>query len=206
MTCCNSRAVSRSFSCSLTVRSKATGSCGDYRVYSPFIASTGPASYLVFQLWTHSYLYVPASATASNGEALSPSAAMLLQYEGPQPPTEGRVFRIPSWGSSTNSSQTTHSVRSRASSIHHHGGDEDATTHREGPGGPVPSSTRLVDPFSSSSHDPEKGLVGGLPPRHVETPKLSPWFALGLLVVVTGITVSGFFTCPGVSRSSRVVL
>ncbi|GAA5907397.1 uncharacterized protein JCM6883_001191 [Sporobolomyces salmoneus] len=143
------------------------------------------ASYLVFQLWTHSYLYVPATTTTSNGEALSP-AAMLLQYEGPQPPTQGRVFRIPSWGSSTNSSQTSHSIRSRASSINH----QDVEAGMPGEGGeaegPLPSSTHLVN---VSSHDPEKGgYVNGLPPRHVESPKLSIYFALGLLVVVTVLT------------------
>ncbi|GAA5954645.1 hypothetical protein JCM3765_003840 [Sporobolomyces pararoseus] len=142
------------------------------------------AAYLVFQLWTHAYLYVPAPSTAANGDALSPSAAMLLQYEGPQPPTQGRVFRIPSWGSSTNSSQTTHSIRSRASTINH---QDVETGVPEGVAEPLPSSTHLVNNVSNS--DPEKGAyVNGLPPRHVETPKLSRYFALGLLLVVTALT------------------
>ncbi|GAA6026163.1 hypothetical protein JCM11491_006595, partial [Sporobolomyces phaffii] len=144
-------------------------------------------SYLVFQLWTHSYLYVPATSTA-HGEALSPSAAMLLQYEGPQPPTQGRVFRIPSWGSSTNSSQTGHSVRSRASTINHH--DVEAAADGEDGRGASPSSRHLVINEQAAAADPEKGsgYVNGLPPRHVETPKLNVYFALGLLVVVTVLT------------------
>ncbi|GAA5882907.1 hypothetical protein JCM16303_006640 [Sporobolomyces ruberrimus] len=149
------------------------------------------ACYLIFQLWTHSYLYVPATAQnpANNAEGISASRAMLLQYEGPQPPTQGRVFRIPSWGSSTNSSQTSRSVRSRASSINHH----DLETGGE----PLPSSTHLVVENTEQTmggSDPEKGgvhhqdFVNGLPVRHVETPKLSIYFALGLLVFVTILT------------------
>ncbi|GAA5933735.1 uncharacterized protein JCM15063_001398 [Sporobolomyces koalae] len=145
------------------------------------------ASYLVFQLWTHSYLYAPAVA-AGTGEPLSPTAAMLLQYEGPQPPTTGRVFRIPSWGTSTNSSTATRSVRSRASSIHQTEDLEAGATH--------PSTAELVvnnqeAEVEMARGDPEKGApvhVGGLPPRPVEIPKLSPYFALGLLVLVTILT------------------
>jgi hypothetical protein len=113
---------------------------------------------------------------------------MLLQYEGPQPPTQGRVFRIPSWGSSTNSSQTSHSIRSRASTINHQ--DVEAGVSGTAEAGVSPSSAHLVVENVASS-DPEKGaFVNGLPPRHVEEPKLSSYFALGLLVVVTVLTVS----------------
>jgi len=119
---------------------------------------------------------------------------MLLQYEGPQPPTQGRVFRIPSWGSSTNSSQTSsQSIRSRASSIHHPQ-DQDVEA------GGLPSSTRLVnatdaeiEQVQARTSDPEKGnvtqYVNGLPQRHVETPKLSVYFAFGLLIGITVLTV-----------------
>ncbi|GAA6062771.1 hypothetical protein JCM10212_006884 [Sporobolomyces blumeae] len=155
------------------------------------------ASYLVFQLWTHSYLYVPAHATTDPSKPLSPTAAMLLQYEGPQPPDGGRVFRIPSWGSSTTNSTASRSVRSRASSIAHPAGeDEESATG-------IPSATRLVATSTATDVDLEEARTvedlekqdvapalghGGLPPRVVEQPKLSVYFAFGLLLVITALT------------------
>ncbi|GAA5878619.1 hypothetical protein JCM8547_003846 [Rhodosporidiobolus lusitaniae] len=90
------------------------------------------ASYLVFQLWTHSYLYVPAPPRDPRAPPPPNVAALLLYQDGPQPPTEGRVFRIPSWGSSTSASSgstrsalsrtsTRTTARSRASSVAHPG-------------------------------------------------------------------------------------
>lgn len=55
------------------------------------------ASYLTFQLWTHAYLYIPAPRQAND----PPPPPTLPFVEGPQPPTEGGVFRLPSWGSSS---------------------------------------------------------------------------------------------------------
>ncbi|SCV70442.1 BQ2448_1836 [Microbotryum intermedium] len=60
--------------------------------------------YMLFQLWTHSYLFVP--VVLEPGEKRRPIAAYI---EGPQPPTEGGVFRIPSlpsWGGSSSSASS----------------------------------------------------------------------------------------------------
>ncbi|GAA5941602.1 hypothetical protein JCM3775_005123 [Rhodotorula graminis] len=89
--------------------------------------------YLIFQLWTHSYLYVPAPPP-------DPRAPINNQADGPQPPVGTRVFRmpsLPSWGSSSTSSSSIGrgdgrpaSVRSRASSFAH--GDQPAPFVNDG--------------------------------------------------------------------------
>ncbi|BGP49784.1 hypothetical protein JCM10450v2_005689 [Rhodotorula kratochvilovae] len=168
---------------------------------------------LVFQLWTHSYLYVPAPPRDPRAP-LGSSAA--LMYDGPQPPTEGRVFRmpsLPSWGSSTTSSTASQhpGVRSRASSFAHGeqprpeplgDGAEDVhlarviTTHSAAE--PVAFAVHATDAQAQADaaegfahvRDLEKGGKGGEdtyePLEH--QPKLSPWFGFGLLVVITGVT------------------
>ncbi|KAI5478371.1 vacuolar calcium ion transporter h(+) exchanger [Pseudohyphozyma bogoriensis] len=77
------------------------------------------AGYLTFQLWTHAYLYLP----APRGPDDPPPPPVLPFIEGPQPPTEGRVFRLPSWGShsssSSSSSASTHSSESEQVGGHH---------------------------------------------------------------------------------------
>ncbi|ORY63667.1 Sodium/calcium exchanger protein-domain-containing protein [Leucosporidium creatinivorum] len=111
------------------------------------------AAYLTFQLWTHAYLYLPPRLE----EGQQPQT-ILPFIEGPQPPTEGGVFRIPSlpsWGSSSTSSRST-----RANSV--------ASGMEEGD---VESQTEKKD----KDHDHN-------------TPKLSVWFSLALLVVVTVLT------------------
>lgn len=67
--------------------------------------------YLVFQLWTHSYLYIP----ARRGPTDPPPPPVLAFIDGPQPPTEGGVFRLPSWGSSSEDSDE--EVRFASSSV-----------------------------------------------------------------------------------------
>lgn len=85
--------------------------------------------------------------------------------EGPQPPTEGGVFRIPSlpsWGSSSTSSRST-----RANSV--------SSEMQEGD---IESQTENKD----KDHDHN-------------TPKLSVWFSLALLVVVTVLTGGELLSC-----------
>ncbi|GAA5888111.1 hypothetical protein JCM5296_005436 [Sporobolomyces johnsonii] len=148
------------------------------------------AAYLLFQLWTHSYLYVPAHSTAQNGHlppGLSSTAALLLQYDGPQPPTEGRVFRIPSWGSSTTSSSSaSRSVRSRSSSIVQGEGEPGYGASQAGI---APTESQAEAGVIAQGADLEKQMGDVAPPlKHVEEPKLSVWFAFVLLLVVTALT------------------
>ncbi|GAA6053123.1 hypothetical protein JCM3770_002864 [Rhodotorula araucariae] len=170
------------------------------------------ACYLVFQLWTHSYLYVPAPPR-------DPRAPFgnVGGYDGPQPPTEGRVFRmpsLPSWGSSSTSStapplsNVAHSVRSRASSFAHgdqpHPVDVDGdevhlarviTSHSAAES--VAFAVHATDAQAQAAaaegfahvHDLEKGAAGDAHADALEhQPKLSPWFGFGLLVVITILT------------------
>ncbi|CEQ41597.1 SPOSA6832_03316 [Sporobolomyces salmonicolor] len=152
-------------------------------------SSSTVTAYLLFQLWTHSYLYVPAHSTAQNGHlppGLSSTAALLLQYDGPQPPTEGRVFRIPSWGSSTTgSSSVSRSVRSRSSSI----------VQAEGEDGRYAAPAVIAATEAQSQADSiaqgadlEKQMSNVAPLKHAEEPKLSVWFAFALLLAVTALT------------------
>ncbi|GAA6020072.1 hypothetical protein JCM10207_006777 [Rhodosporidiobolus poonsookiae] len=163
--------------------------------------------YLAFQLWTHSYLYVPAPPRDPRAPT---STAALLMYDGPQPPTEGRVFRLPSWGTSTSSSSSTRSslrtTRTRSRSVSSRPGD-DLAAAEAGEMPPSPTAPVAFEASDAQAHvmaeanglaDLEKGLpmaVGSAAPGHPEieheVPKLSPWFALGLLVfttVITGVT------------------
>ncbi|GAA5833079.1 hypothetical protein JCM11251_006508 [Rhodosporidiobolus azoricus] len=174
------------------------------------------ACYLLFQLWTHSYLYVPAPPRDPRAPLPTSTAALLLYADGPQPPTEGRVFRIPSWGSSTtsNSSASTRSVhsvslvrtRSRASSVGAAAGQRDLGAEEEGH---LPTHGQAHGEESVVFHateaqaeqlengsvhpavaigDLEKGAVHeGAAVEH-EEPQLSPVFALGWLVVITVLT------------------
>ncbi|ORY72411.1 Sodium/calcium exchanger protein-domain-containing protein [Leucosporidium creatinivorum] len=67
--------------------------------------------YLTFQLWTRAYLYMP----QEQGPDDPPPPPALPFIEGPQPPTEGGVFRIPSlpsWGGSSSSSSSSASTLS----------------------------------------------------------------------------------------------
>ncbi|KAL8279079.1 hypothetical protein RQP46_008537 [Phenoliferia psychrophenolica] len=59
-------------------------------------------AYLTFQLWTHAYLYIPAPRKPDD----PPLPPTLEFIPGPQPPTEGGVFRLPSWGGSSSSSDS----------------------------------------------------------------------------------------------------
>ncbi|GAA6004703.1 uncharacterized protein JCM10292_002484 [Rhodotorula paludigena] len=76
---------------------------------------------LVFQLWTHAYMYAPPpKPDPSNPNAMPPMASLApSNYPGePQPPTEGGVFRIPSlpslpsWGSSSDDGSSSSSSSS----------------------------------------------------------------------------------------------
>ncbi|KAK4053542.1 hypothetical protein OIV83_001710 [Microbotryomycetes sp. JL201] len=63
------------------------------------------AGFLLFQLWTHAYLYMPEEKDGDeNG---SPPSPRPVDMDGPQPPIGTRVFRLPSfpsWGSSSSAS------------------------------------------------------------------------------------------------------
>ncbi|SCV67707.1 BQ2448_5318 [Microbotryum intermedium] len=61
--------------------------------------------YMMFQFWTHSYLYAPTDP----GAAPVDIAALTVQ-DGPQPPPNTAVFRIPSWGSSSDGESPISSV------------------------------------------------------------------------------------------------
>ena len=122
-------------------------------------------AYLTFQLWTHAYLYAP-PARGPDGQAIViiPATAP----DGPQPPTEGRVFRIPSlpsWGGSSTSSESS-SIRSRTAHD-----DQDLESQS------VRGRASSVSSNSSTDSDPYHNI-----------PKLSVWFSLVLLLVVTGLT------------------
>ncbi|GAA6035586.1 hypothetical protein JCM8097_004915 [Rhodosporidiobolus ruineniae] len=174
--------------------------------------------YLVFQLWTHSYLYVPAPPRDPRAPLPTSTAALLLYADGPQPPTEGRVFRIPSWGSSTSSASSTRSsmrsvtlgvtrTRSRASSR----GQADLEEGALGEPQQYDTGAQVLhlsdaDAEVLAGESPEhqridiekgfphiaggKGAAAGTVSHEVEheEPKLSPWFAFGLLAVVTALT------------------
>ncbi|BGP17887.1 hypothetical protein JCM10213_000965 [Rhodosporidiobolus nylandii] len=161
--------------------------------------------YLVFQLWTHSYLYVPHPARDPRAPLPASTAALLLYTDGPQPPSEGRVFRIPSWGSSSSSSSTRSSLRttrSRASSVHAAHAEEAGLPPTTTAMGEEPvafsasdAQTQVLNEGGMNAHDVEKALSGPNVPAgnghdldEHEEPKLSVWFALGLLCVTTAVT------------------
>ncbi|BGP38614.1 hypothetical protein JCM10450v2_002563 [Rhodotorula kratochvilovae] len=83
---------------------------------------------LVFQLWTHAYMYAPKPRLDPNGPGAAAQATAQTQLVipgEPQPPTEGGVFRIPSlpsWGSSSDdgSSDTSSSSSSSGDSLDAH--------------------------------------------------------------------------------------
>ncbi|KAM0749515.1 calcium/proton exchanger [Meredithblackwellia eburnea MCA 4105] len=120
------------------------------------------AAYLTFQLWTHAYLYIPAPRNPSD----PPPLPTLPFIEGPQPPTEGGVFRLPSWGSSssTSSGSSTHTVRTRDGE-----GEVDLEAGRRGEREGEGEVAKMVD------HDKHE-------------PKLSLWASFALLFIVTVIT------------------
>ncbi|GAA6052372.1 hypothetical protein JCM3770_000210 [Rhodotorula araucariae] len=85
---------------------------------------------LVFQLWTHAYMYAPKPRFDPNDpDAAAAQAAahtQLIIPGEPQPPTEGGVFRIPSlpsWGSSSDDGSSSTSSSSSSS-----GNSQDAHT------------------------------------------------------------------------------
>ncbi|KAK4049879.1 hypothetical protein OIO90_005268 [Microbotryomycetes sp. JL221] len=124
--------------------------------------------YLMFQLWTHAYLYVPVNTVGEDGRT---RAIVLPATDGPQPPTEGKVFRLPSWGSSSSgSSSSSSSSSSRAPSI------REASIYET-----TPQQAGTTD-------DLEKGSSSGVQKTHENVPQLSIWFSLALLVIVTVIT------------------
>ncbi|GJN90445.1 hypothetical protein Rhopal_003456-T1 [Rhodotorula paludigena] len=172
---------------------------------------------LLFQLWTHSYLYVPAPPR-------DPRKPLMTYAEGPFPPVEGKVFRIPSlpsWGSSSSSSASNRSVRSRASSFVHgdqpipanlsmaeegltrtrsSGAASSTAGHHVPPepreGAFVPNAGELeaqaaaaIGGFSTrEQRDLEKGGEAHGSDSLEHQPELSPWFGFVLLAVVTALT------------------
>ncbi|BGP33579.1 hypothetical protein JCM10296v2_005383 [Rhodotorula toruloides] len=160
-----------------------------------FILLAVYACYLIFQLYTHSWLYVPRPTPSPRQPTTA--AQLLLYADGPQPPTEGKVFRIPSlpsWGGSTSSSSSGGSLRLRSRSV---SGEQDEAEHaRAGEDSTRPplSPTTLQPTTTSATHtNPDVDLEKQDDPAEEvevehEEPKLSVWFALGLLVVVTGLT------------------
>ncbi|BGP26009.1 calciumion transporter [Rhodotorula toruloides] len=158
-----------------------------------FILLAVYACYLIFQLYTHSWLYVPRPSPSPRQPATA--AQLLLYADGPQPPTSGKVFRIPSlpsWGgsSSSGSEGSRGSLRVRSRSV---SGAEEA--EQAGAGEPTrpPVSPTALHPTTTSATqidagvDLEKQSHEAVDVEH-EEPRLSVWFALGLLVVVTGLT------------------
>jgi hypothetical protein len=132
------------------------------------------------------------------------TSAALMYNDGPQPPTEGRVFRLPSWGSSTSSASSRAATslrepttRSRASSIAHPAtrdlGDEEAAVGGEGV--VFEATDAQAEEMAAGEHvDIEKALAAKAAgestwSHEIEVPKLSPWFAMGLLVVTVRLFV-----------------
>ena len=161
---------------------------------------------LTFQLWTHAYLYAPPKTPRPPS---SSTAALLIYNEGPQPPSEGKVFRIPSlpsWGSSSSSSSSSVSTSVRGRNARTLAEDEnpgafsaeDAAQH-DNDLARVP--TAASDTFRRSPPPPpikgDPDLEAGTPEeqQHVEfspmdehEPELSVWFAFALLAVITALT------------------
>jgi Ca2+:H+ antiporter len=168
------------------------------------------ACYLIFQLYTHSWLYVPRPTPDPLRLSPSTAAQLLLYADGPQPPTEGKVFRIPSlpsWGgggSSTTSGGSSGAsassrgeslrVRSRSVSGEEHEGEADQARAGE------ELSHSAIHPVATTTStadvDLEKQGAASAPATEHEEPKLGVWFALGLLVVVTSLTVRSRFLSP----------
>ncbi|SGY16660.1 BQ5605_C012g06942 [Microbotryum silenes-dioicae] len=61
--------------------------------------------YMMFQFWTHSYLYAPTDPSSAPIDMASPTI-----QDGPQPPANTAVFRMPSWGSSSDGESSISSV------------------------------------------------------------------------------------------------
>lgn len=166
-----------------------------------------PLADLTFQLWTHAYLYAPPKTPRPPS---SSTAALLIYNEGPQPPSEGKVFRIPSlpsWGSSSSSSSSSSastSIRGRNArtlaedeNLPGAFSAEDAAQH-DNDLARVP--TAASDTFRRSPPPPIKGDkqerdLEAAQEQHVEfspmdehEPELSVWFAFALLAVITALT------------------
>ncbi|KAM0786310.1 hypothetical protein ACM66B_001788 [Microbotryomycetes sp. NB124-2] len=160
------------------------------------------ALYLLFQLWTHAYLYVP----VENGE----TRAIVLPAAdgGPQPPTEGRVFRIPSWGSSSSGSSRASSVREPSlherTSHHDAEGEDEPRVYSTGVEGTTVVDLEKAESPTTSSARKDKSH------HDWNTPRTSVWFSLALLCVVTAITgvtaealvgaIDGIASTGGVSK------
>ncbi|GAA5882592.1 hypothetical protein JCM3774_002734 [Rhodotorula dairenensis] len=162
---------------------------------------------LTFQLWTHAYLYAPPKMPRPPA---SSTAALLIYNEGPQPPSEGKVFRIPSlpsWGSSSSSSSSSsRSARGRpgrALADEEQVADaaafsaEDAAQHDNDLARVLTAASdtfrRPIHSQDKQERDLEAAGAGAEP--HVEfspldehEPQLSVWFAFGLLAVITALT------------------
>lgn len=132
------------------------------------------ASYLMFQLWTHAYLYMP--PPRQEGQPIPPRPKLPPPAIGPQPPTETAVFRLPSWGSSTTSSASSRSsissVSDAASSIHHTHSREDELDVEQG----FPPAAPMAEALEADQDDD----------KHL--PKLSALAASCLIVVITILT------------------
>lgn len=158
---------------------------------------------LTFQLWTHAYLYAPPKTPRPPS---SSTAALLIYNEGPQPPSEGKVFRIPSlpsWGSSSSSSSSASTNlrgRNARTPADEENADEpgdfsaeDAAQH-DNDLARIP--TAASDTFRRSpSKDKQERDLEAAQEQHVEfspmdehEPELSVWFAFALLAVITALT------------------
>lgn len=164
------------------------------------------ACYLIFQLYTHSWLYVPRATPDPLHPSPSTAAQLLLYADGPQPPTEGKVFRIPSlpsWGgggSSTSGGSSGASASSRGESLRVRSrsvsGEEDEGEADQATAGDELSHSAIhpvATTTSTADVDLEKQGAASAPATEHEEPKLGVWFALGLLVVVTSLTVRSRF-------------
>lgn len=165
---------------------------------------------LTFQLWTHAYLYAPPKMPRPPSTS---TAALLIYNEGPQPPSEGKVFRIPSlpsWGSSSSSSSSSRSVRGRHARVLADAENpdepstaaaafsaEDAAQHDNDLARVLTAASdtfrRPIHQQDKQERDLEAATQQEQP--HVEfspldehEPQLSVWFAFGLLAVITALT------------------
>ncbi|GAA5990268.1 hypothetical protein JCM10908_005901 [Rhodotorula pacifica] len=168
------------------------------------------ACYLTFQLWTHAYLYAPPKMPRP---PTTSTAALLIYNEGPQPPSEGKVFRIPSlpsWGSSSSSSASSSagSIRGRhartlAPGEEDNSADEPAVYSTDEAAQHDDDLARVLtaasDTFRRPITEPKKDKQdqavdleaqqqAEFSPLDEHAPQLSVWFAFGLLAVITALT------------------